>query len=53
MGVGVAAVAAAAAAAVGTSRCDNCDKSRQSVVPKNTARIFPSLLFFFLPSLPR
>lgn len=29
-----------------SSRCDNCDKSRQSVAPKNTTRISPSLLFF-------
>lgn len=29
-----------------SSRCDNCDKSRQSVALKNTTRISPSLLFF-------
>lgn len=29
-----------------SSRCDNCDKSRQSVVLRNTAQISPSLFFF-------
>lgn len=28
-----------------SSRCDNCDKSRQSVALRNTAQISPSLFF--------
>lgn len=28
-----------------SSRCDNCDKSRQSIAPENATRISPSLLF--------